>query len=111
MGMDHRAMFGAPSLCLSIILLIKFRAFFSYTYVESKDPLDIDVTRYERDLAGRGDEMQEYFFGINYFFYGHKLKWQNAIQYTEMDNLVQKYMKVGVTPLVFVLVGKNHILI
>ena len=45
------------------------------------------VTRYERDLAGRGDEMQEYFVGINYFFYGHKLKWQNAIQYTEMDNL------------------------
>ena len=41
----------------------------------------------QRDLAGRGDEMQEYFVGINYFFYGHKLKWQNAIQYTEMDNL------------------------
>ena len=60
---------------------------FSYTHVESEDPLDVDVTRYERDLAGRGDEMQEYFVGINYFFYGHKLKWQNAIQYTEMDNL------------------------
>jgi phosphate-selective porin OprO/OprP len=60
---------------------------FSFTHVESEDPLDVDVTRYERDLAGRGDEMQEYFFGINYFFYGHKLKWQNAIQYTEMDNL------------------------
>ena len=65
----------------------KIQGVFSYTYVESKDPLDIDVTRYERDLAGRGDEMQEYFFGINYFFYGHKLKWQNAIQYSEMDNL------------------------
>lgn len=60
---------------------------FSYTHVESEDPLDVDVTRYERDLAGLGDEMQEYFVGINYFFYGHKLKWQNAIQYTEMDNL------------------------
>jgi phosphate-selective porin OprO and OprP len=60
---------------------------FSFTHVESEDPLDVDVTRYERDLAGRGDEMQEYFFGINYFFYGHKLKWQNAIQYTEMENL------------------------
>ena len=42
------------------------------------------------DLAGRGDEMSEYFFGINYFFYGHKLKWQNAFQYTEMDNLGSK---------------------
>ena len=60
---------------------------FSFTHVESEDQLDVDITRYERDLAGRGEEMQEYFFGINYFFYGHKLKWQNAIQYTEMDNL------------------------
>jgi len=68
----------------------KIQGVFSYTYVESNGPLDIDVTRYERDLAGRGDEMQEYFFGINYFFYGHKLKWQNAIQYSEMDNLGTK---------------------
>ena len=60
---------------------------FSYTHVESEDSQDVDVTRYERDLAGRGDQMQEYFVGINYFFYGHKLKWQNAFQYTEMDNL------------------------
>ncbi|MBT7650595.1 MAG: hypothetical protein HN553_06445 [Opitutae bacterium] len=65
----------------------KIQGVFSYTYVESNGPLDIDVTRYERDLAGRGDEMQEYFFGINYFFNGHKLKWQNAIQYSQMDNL------------------------
>ena len=68
----------------------KLQGVFSYTYVESDDPLDVDVTRYERDLAGRGDEMSEYFFGINYFFYGHKLKWQNAFQYTEMDNLGSK---------------------
>jgi phosphate-selective porin OprO/OprP len=67
-----------------------FQGVFSYTYVESDDPLDVDVTRYERDLAGRGDEMSEYFFGINYFFFGHKLKWQNAFQYTEMDNLGSK---------------------
>ena len=68
----------------------KLQGVFSYTYVESDDPLDVDVTRYESDLAGRGDEMSEYFFGINYFFYGHKLKWQNAFQYTEMDNLGSK---------------------
>ncbi len=68
----------------------KLQGVFSYTYVESDDTLDVDVTRYERDLAGRGDEMSEYFFGINYFFYGHKLKWQNAFQYSEMDNLGSK---------------------
>lgn len=65
----------------------KLQGVFSYTYVESKNAKGIDLTRYERDLVGLGDEMQEYFFGINYFFYGHKLKWQNAIQYSEMDNL------------------------
>ena len=71
---------------------------FSYTHVESEDSQDVDVTRYERDLAGRGDQMQEYFVGINYFFYGHKLKWQNAIQYTEMDNLgTQEYEGWGYT--------------
>ena len=64
----------------------KLQGVFSYTYVESNDPHGIDVTRYERDLAGRGDEMQEYFLGINYFLYGHKFKWQNAIQYTEMND-------------------------
>lgn len=68
----------------------KLQGVFSYSYVESKDALGVDITRYERDLAGRGDEMQEYFFGINYFFHGHKLKWQNAVQYTEMDNLGTK---------------------
>ena len=49
------------------------------------------------ETAGRGDEMQEYFVGINYFFYGHKLKWQNAIQYTEMDNLGTEVYEVGDT--------------
>ena len=63
----------------------KLQGVFSYTYVESDDPLDVDVTRYERDLAGRGDEMSEYFFGLNHFFYGHKLKWQNGLQYTELE--------------------------
>ena len=33
----------------------------------------------------RGDKLTEYFVGLNYFLYGHKLKWQNGLQYTEMD--------------------------
>ena len=80
-GLTERCL-GHPAYAVSMTFTDKIQGVFSYTYVESKDPLDVDVTRYERDLAGRGDEMQEYFFGINYFFYGHKLKWQNAIQYS-----------------------------
>ncbi|MBT3667556.1 MAG: hypothetical protein HN548_08765 [Opitutae bacterium] len=68
----------------------KLQGVFSYTYVESELAGGVDVTRYERDLSGTGDEVQEYFLGLNYFFYGHKLKWQNAIQYSEMDNLGTK---------------------
>ena len=72
----------------------RIQGVFSYTYVESKLAEGIRLTRYERDLfpGGRekGDEMQEFFFGVNYYFYGHKLKWQNAIQYSEMDNLETK---------------------
>ena len=76
----------------------KFQGVFSYTYVESENAQGIDVTRYERDLAGLGDEIQEYFFGINYFFHGHKLKWQNALQYTVMENLgVKVYEGWGYT--------------
>ena len=33
----------------------------------------------------RGDDLTEYFFGLNHFFYGHKLKWQNGLQYTQLD--------------------------
>ena len=68
----------------------KLQGVFSYTYVESKEANGARLTRYERDLAGRGDEIQEYFLGLNYFFYGHKLKWQNAFQYSEMENLGAK---------------------
>jgi phosphate-selective porin OprO/OprP len=32
----------------------------------------------------------EYFFGLNHFFYGHKLKWQNGLQYTELEQVGTK---------------------
>ena len=37
-------------------------------------------------VAGRGDEYRELFAGFNWFFYGHKLKWQTGLQFTEMDD-------------------------
>ena len=48
--------------------------------------ITLDLTKYEKDLfSGKGNETSESFLGLNHFFYGHKLKWQNGIQYTEME--------------------------
>ena len=59
---------------------------FRYSYLKSSGGDSIRLSKYEKDLFGiRGNEASEMFLGINHFFYGHKLKWQNGIQYTEMD--------------------------
>jgi phosphate-selective porin OprO and OprP len=64
----------------------KTQAVFSYTYLQSSGGDAIKLTRYEKDLfSGKGTKLSESFLGLNHFFYGHKLKWQNAIQYSEMD--------------------------
>ncbi len=59
---------------------------FRYTYLKSCDGDSIRLSKYEKDLFGvKGNEASEMFLGVNHFLYGHKLKWQNGIQYTEMD--------------------------
>ncbi len=64
----------------------KTQVVFRYSYLKSSDGDSIRLSKYEKDLFGiRGNEASEMFLGINHFFYGHKLKWQNGIQYTEMD--------------------------
>lgn len=64
----------------------KTQAVFSYTHLKGSAGNPIKLTKYEKSLAGRGNEVDEYFLGLNHFFYGHKLKWQNGIQYTKMDS-------------------------
>ena len=66
------------------------QAIFCYTHLESSENNQLRASRWEdrlppRGSVGRGDALTEYFVGLNYFLYGHKLKWQNGLQYTEMD--------------------------
>jgi phosphate-selective porin OprO/OprP len=59
-----------------------------YTYVDSKDDNGIRFARYETSIAaGNGDRYNEIYLGFNYYWYGHKLKLQNGLQYVDMrDN-------------------------
>ena len=58
-----------------------------YTYVASDDPNGVRFGRYERELeSGRGDDYREIYFGMNHYWYGHKLKLQSGIQYVDMDD-------------------------
>ncbi len=60
---------------------------FRYTWIKSEDDNGVRFGRYENEIvSGRGDEYREAFAGFNWFFYGHKLKWQTGLQYTEMDD-------------------------
>jgi len=65
----------------------KTQAIFCYTHLDSSGDNQLRASRWEDRLDRgefRGDDLTEYFFGLNHFFYGHKLKWQNGLQYTEL---------------------------
>jgi phosphate-selective porin OprO/OprP len=56
-----------------------------YTFLNSVDNNGVQFARYENQVvSGRGDEYQEFYAGLNYYFYGHKLKVQTGVQHAEM---------------------------
>ena len=58
-----------------------------YTYVDSDEPNGVRLGRYENALAsGRGDNYREFYFGINHYWHGHKLKLQSGLQYADMTD-------------------------
>ena len=58
-----------------------------YTYMSSADPNGIRLNRYENvATSARGDEYNEFYFGVNYYFYGHKLKIQTGVDYADMKS-------------------------
>ncbi|MCL4785920.1 MAG: hypothetical protein KJ070_03880 [Verrucomicrobia bacterium] len=65
----------------------KFQAVARYTWLRSRDDNGVRFATYENQVvAGRGDEYQEIYLGLNYYFYGHKLKIQTGVQYADMQD-------------------------
>ena len=64
-----------------------FQMVVRYTWLKSADDNGVRLGRYEREIVvGRGDEYDEIYGGLNVFFFGHKLKWQTGIQYSNMKD-------------------------
>ena len=60
---------------------------FRYTYLQSKLANGIYPIRYESWVTPeRGDRYQEYYLGVNRYFYGHKLKWMLAVEHARMHD-------------------------
>jgi phosphate-selective porin OprO/OprP len=70
-----------------------------YTTVQSDDPGGVLLPTYEsRVVSRRGDSYNEWYFGSNYYFYGHRLKLQTGVDYADMDNVdTQTYAGWGWT--------------
>lgn len=58
-----------------------------YTHVRSDEPNGVRFARYENALtAGRGEEYDEFYAGLNYYLYGHKLKVQTGFAHVTMQD-------------------------
>lgn len=56
-----------------------------YTRVTSAGNNGVSFARYESLLtSGKGDRLEEFYFGLNRYFYGHKLKFQLGAQHSKM---------------------------
>jgi phosphate-selective porin OprO and OprP len=59
----------------------------SYNYVTSDDLNGVRLDRYEnRIVSDRADEAHEFYFGVNRYLCGHKLKWQAGVEYTTAED-------------------------
>ena len=64
----------------------KFQVVGRYTHLAGEDN-SLRLALYENTIvSGRGDEYNEVYLGLNYYFYGHKLKLQTGVQYAEMKD-------------------------
>ena len=65
----------------------RFQVVGRHTYLSSQDANGLRLARYENQAtAGRGDRYNEFYVGLNYYFYGHKLKLQSGLQFGDMND-------------------------
>jgi len=65
----------------------RFQVVARYTYLNSTDADGIVFSRYESQaVGGRGDNYNEVYAGLNYYFHGHKLKLQTGLQHVDMND-------------------------
>ena len=68
-------------------LTSRFQVVGRYTYLRSRDDNGVRLARYENKVTeGRGDRYNEFYVGVNYYFYGHKLKLQSGLQFADMND-------------------------
>ena len=72
-----------------------------HTYLNSEDANGVRLARYERYAeSGLGDLYNELYLGANYYFYGHKLKFQTGLTIGDMNDAANdggEYTGVGAT--------------
>lgn len=67
-------------------LTSRFQVVGRHTYLRSRGANGIRLARYENQVtAGRGDRYNEFYVGVNYYLYGHKLKLQSGLQFGDMN--------------------------
>lgn len=81
-----------------------FQLVFQYAGVTSLDhQADVKMSRYAQKNAGKEQTVEtshNFLLGFNWYLYGHKLKWQNAVEYNYGKNLAgtdEDYNGYGVT--------------
>ena len=63
----------------------KLQFVYRYTFLDSDGPNGLALATYEnRVVRGSGDRYTESYVGVNYFFYGHRLKLQSGVQFADM---------------------------
>jgi phosphate-selective porin OprO/OprP len=64
-----------------------FQVVARFTFLHGEDVNSVRLAAYENIVVpGRGDEYNEVYLGLNYYFYGHKLKLQTGVQHAEMKD-------------------------
>jgi phosphate-selective porin OprO/OprP len=79
----------------------EFQLVLQYAGVTSlDDEADVKMSRYANKNSGKVETAHNLLLGFNWYLYGHKLKWQNAVEYNYGKNLAgtrDDYNGYGIT--------------